>query len=213
PRPVREALGGAALDVAVTDAGSGRGLPCRITVVDRREALAALSTDPGAKLAARPGVVYTPDGRAKIKLPPGRYTVYATRGFEYGLGVAAVTLTVGQAAKVALAIRREVATPGLVSCDTHVHTLTHSGHGAATIDERAITLAGEGVELPVATDHDHLTIDLAAAAGRMRVSDFFTPVVGDEVTTLAGHFNAFPFSPGEEVPDPKLTDWGVLLRA
>ena len=63
---------------------------------------------------------------------------------------------------------------------------------AATIDERAVTLAGEGIELPIATDHDHLTTDLADAAGRMGVASEFTPVVGDEVTTRIGHFNAFP---------------------
>ncbi len=92
---------------------------------------------------------------------------------------------------------------GLVACDTHVHTLTHSGHGDATIDERAVTLAGEGIELPIATDHDHLTSDLAAAADRMGVSAYFTPVVGDEVTTKTGHFNAFPFAAGTKPPDPE----------
>ena len=112
-----------------------------------------------------------------------------------------------------LAIRREVPTEGLVACDTHVHTLTHSGHGDATIDERAVTLAGEGIELPIATDHDHLTSDLAAAADRMGVSACFTPVVGDEVTTRAGHFNAFPFPAGAKPPDPGIADWPDLLRA
>jgi hypothetical protein len=213
PRPLRQALGGATLDVAVTEAGSGAALPCRITVVDEAGALAALTTDPGAVLAARAGVVYTPDGRARIGLRPGRYTVHATRGFEYGLATASLELSDGQPSRVALAIGREVPTPGLVACDTHIHTLTHSGHGDATLDERAITLAGEGIELPVATDHDHLTDDLGDAAARVGVAGRFTPVVGDEVTTRVGHFNAFPFAPGTPVPDPKLDDWGQLLAA
>jgi hypothetical protein len=102
---------------------------------------------------------------------------------------------------------------GLVACDTHVHTLTYSGHGDATLDERAITLAGEGIELPVATDHDHLTSDLASAASRMGVSPYFTPVIGDEVTTRTGHFNAFPFPADTKPPDPSTADWPNLLRA
>ena len=67
-------------------------------------------------------------------------------------------------------IRREVPTPGYVACDTHVHTLTHSGHGDATDVERVVTLAGEGVELPVATDHNKQVDYHAAAvkAGRAR---------------------------------------------
>ena len=104
-------------------------------------------------------------------------------------------------------------TEGLVACDTHVHTLTHSGHGDATLDERAVTLAGEGIELPIATDHDHLTSDLAAAADRMGVSAYFTPVIGDEVTTRTGHFNAFPFAAGTKPPDPNIAGWPDLLRA
>ena len=191
-----------------------RGLPCRITIVDDRGALAPLVVAPDSRLAARPGVVYTPDGRALIGLPPGRYTVSATRGFEYGLDTREVHSDRGPtSARLDLAIRREVPTEGLVACDTHVHTLTHSGHGDATLDERAVTLAGEGIELPIATDHDHLTSDLAAAADRMGVSADFTPVVGDEVTTKTGHFNAFPFPAGTKPPDPSIAGWPDLLRA
>jgi hypothetical protein len=213
PRPLREALGRSKLEVHVTERGRDASLPCRITIVDDRGALAPLVVTPGSRLTARPGVVYTPNGRALIGLPPGRYTVSATRGFEYGLDTRDVELAEGQHRRLDLAIRREVPTVGLVACDTHVHTLTYSGHGDATLDERAITLAGEGIELPVATDHDHLTSDLAAAASRMGVSPYFTPVIGDEVTTRTGHFNAFPFPAGTKPPDPSTAGWPNLLRA
>ena len=64
--------------------------------------------------------------------------------------IPAVALAEGDEKHLDLSIRREVSTAGLVACDTHVHTLTYSGHGDATIDERAVTLAGEGIELPIA---------------------------------------------------------------
>jgi hypothetical protein len=109
-------------------------------------------------------------------------------------------------------IRREVPTPGLVSCDTHMHTLTFSGHGDATIDERMITIAGEGIELAVATDHNVHT-DYTEPAQRMRVQERFTAVIGNEVTTKKGHFNAFPIRPGSAPPDYKLEDWPPLMQA
>ena len=84
-------------------------------------------------------------------LPAGEYTVYAGRGFEYSLASQAIAVSVGKQAHLAMAIRREVPTEGYVACDTHVHTLTHSGHGDATVEERMITLAAEGIELPIAT--------------------------------------------------------------
>jgi hypothetical protein len=156
--------------------------------------------------------VYTPDGRAEIQVAPGKYTVYASRGFEFGVNQATITLADGNIGTVRLTIRREVPTAGLIACDTHVHTFTHSGHGDATVEERALTLAGEGVELPIITDHDHLTDDLAAAAGRMGVQTYFTPVIGDEVTTPVGHFNSFPLPADRPAPDSKSTDWAEILR-
>ena len=47
----------------------------------------------------------------------------------------------------------------------------------------------------------------------MGVSAYFTPVVGDEVTTKTGHFNAFPFPAGTMPPDPSTAGWPNLLRA
>jgi hypothetical protein len=199
------------LTVDARDPATDRGIPCRITVVDEGGQPAPLQAARSSKLAVRPGVVYTPNGRAEVELAPGRYTVYASRGFEWGVDRATLNLAGGDDAAVHLAIRREVPTDELIACDTHVHTLTHSGHGDATIEERAITLAGEGIELPVATDHDYLTDDLAAAAGKLGVRAYFTPVVGDEVTTRVGHFNAFPLPTDRPPPSNKPTDWAEIL--
>jgi len=115
-RPVREALGRATLDVSVTDAGTGAPLPCRITITDPAGILAPLVVEPDSRLAARPGVVYTPHGRARIGLPPGKATVFGSRGFEYGVASRSLTLEEGQSHSLDLVIRREVSTPGLVAC-------------------------------------------------------------------------------------------------
>src|SRR6185295_6655091 len=102
-RPLREALGQSSLEVQVTDADSKSGLPCRITITDHQGALAAIisqarrsSTNDPPFHAVRPGVVYSRDGTAKLGLLPGDYTVWATRGFEYGLSTQRVTVAVGQ---------------------------------------------------------------------------------------------------------------------
>jgi hypothetical protein len=99
-----------------------------------------------------------------------------------------------------------------VSCDTHCHTLTHSGHGDATLAERMVTIAGEGIELPIATDHN-VTIDYEAAARAAQVRSHFTPVVGNEVTTpRMGHFNVFPIDAGASPIDSRAPDWQTLFR-
>ena len=212
PAPLKEALAQATLAVRVTDSDTKGPLPCRLTIVDAEGALAALlpGTTNQTELAARPGVLYTRDGAASAGLLPGNYTVFASRGFEFSVATQAVTLVAGKSQSVALTIRRAVPTHGWVAADTHIHTLTKSRHGDATEDERMLTIAGEGIELAVATDHN-LHADYTEATQRTRLSDRFTSVIGNEVTTKAGHFNAFPIQPGATVADFNTTNWNVLL--
>jgi hypothetical protein len=206
------AIGEATLAVKVVDP-DGKLLPCRITVVDTNGALAPLvTTTSEPALAVRPGVAYTGNGQARLGLRAGRYTVFASRGFEYGCAERQVEMTAGEERVIELRLVREVSTPGLVSCDTHIHTLTHSGHGDATMDERMLTLAGEGIEFPIATDHN-FHADFSVPAQKLRVSQFFTPVTGNEVTTKMGHFNIFPIAPGAPVVDSRITDWPLLMTA
>jgi hypothetical protein len=211
-RPVADLLGEATVEVTVREerAGKPEPVPCRITVLNDRGALMTVGAASGERLAVRPGVIYTADGKARFGLPAGDYTIYAGRGFAYGIDSVRVSLRPGDTARKTLTLRREVPTDDWASCDTHVHTLTYSGHGDATADERVVTLAGEGVELPVITEHNR-QIDYRAAAVKHGVADYFTLVVGNEVTTDVGHFNAFPVAPGTSVPDFKRKDWKAVF--
>ncbi|HZE98140.1 MAG TPA: CehA/McbA family metallohydrolase [Planctomycetota bacterium] len=212
PHPLNSWLNEAELTIDVTESLGGS-VPCRITIVDDTvEALVPLTAPAGQRIAVRPGVVYTADGKAKVHLPGGRYRVHAGRGFEYSVATESLSIDPGESRSLSLKIRREVPTANLVACDTHLHTLKYSGHGDATDDERAITLAGEGVELPVATEHNQAN-GYAEAAARMGLLSRFTPVLGSEITTPAGHFNIFPVEPGGKLADSKLTDWTTLMES
>ena len=207
PSPRKTALGQAWIEVKVRNA-----IPCRITVTDEKGHLAALHSGQRGALALRPGVAYTGDGSARLGVLPGRYTVYASRGFEYGVAQKQITIAAGETVNLPLEIRREVPTPNLVACDTHIHTLTFSGHGDATTEERALTIAGEGIELAVSTDHNHHA-DYRPAAVKTATSQHFTAVIGNEITTTNGHFNAFPIEPDSPLPNHELSDWTQLMRA
>lgn len=207
-----------ALMVKVVEGPGDTSLPCRITVADGNGALAALLPRRGSgtntnslAMSVRPGVIYTRDGTAEMNLLPGDYTVYASRGMEYSVATQQVTIAKGQTQSVNLSIRKEVNTKGWVAADTHIHTRTHSGHGDATIDERMLTIAGEGIELAIATDHNHHA-DYSDAATRTKLKEHFTSVIGNEVTTKVGHFNAFPIASGSTVADFKSDNWTELLR-
>jgi hypothetical protein len=212
PRPREAALNQCTVSIQVTERTSGAALPARITIVDEQGALIPFHLPPDPSLAIRVGVIYSRDGKAEVGLPPGRYTVYGSRGFEYSVATQTVALARGDRQEIRLEIHREVPTPGLAAADTHIHTLTFSKHGDATIEESMITIAGEGIELAVATDHNHHT-DFEEPAIRLNLRQHFTPVMGNEVTTQAGHFNAFPIQPGSTLPDHTLTNWPQLMQS
>ena len=209
-KPMAEVMGGAQVDVTVIDGETGGGLPCRLTLTRPDGTLQPLRAEPAGEVAVRIGVVYTRNGKAMLSLPPGDYILHVGRGFEWGVERAAISLREGDTKQVALKLRREVSTAGWIAADSHIHTLTHSGHGDAKIEERMLTIAGEGIELAIATDHNHHT-DYAPSAAGMGVADHFTPVIGNEVTTKHGHFNAFPIEPGARVVNHQQEDWAKLL--
>ena len=210
PKTSAEMLSGAQVEVTVTDGDAGGELPCRLTVTRADGTLQPLRAEPTADVAVRVGVVYTRNGKARLSLPPGDYVLHAGRGFEWGISREALSLREGESKKMAVKLRREVDTQGWIAADSHIHTLTYSGHGDAKIEERMLTIAGEGIELAISTDHNHHT-DYAPQAASMGVAKSFTPVIGNEVTTKHGHFNAFPIEPGARVVNPAQEDWAKLL--
>ncbi|MDI1311891.1 CehA/McbA family metallohydrolase [Prosthecobacter sp.] len=209
-KPMVEVMSGSQMEVMVTDGETGAGLPCRLTLTRKDGTLQPLWAEPAAEVAVRIGVVYTRHGKATLSLPPGDYILHAGRGFEWSAGRAEITVRAGETKQVALQLRREVPTVGWIAADSHIHTLTHSGHGDAKIEERMLTIAGEGIELAIATDHNHHT-DYAPSAASMGVAQRFTPVIGNEVTTKHGHFNAFPIEPGARVVNHQQEDWAKLI--
>ena len=210
-RPMEKILSESTIDIDILEAKTNKPIPSRITIVDRKKILQLTGTAPAAHLAIRPGFIYTGNGSVSVLLPAGDYIVYAGRGFEYGVDSFLLSIKENERVKKQLRIQREVETNGWVSADTHIHTLTHSGHGDATDLERTVTIAGEGIELPVITEHNKIR-DFALESRLTKTDSFFTMITGDEVTTAVGHFNVFPFEKNSEVPDHRAKNWTELSQ-
>lgn len=211
-KPVADALGGATLLVSVKDGGRGDAMPARLTLTRSDGTLQPLHAEPAGDVAARVGVVYAKNGKARITVPPGDYILHAGRGFEWSVATRKLTAEQGRTRPVSFELQREVDTEGWIAADSHIHTLTYSGHGDAKIEERMMTIAGEGIELAIATDHNHHT-DYAPIAASTGVAERFSSVIGNEVTTKVGHFNAFPIGPGASLVDHNAQDWEKLIPA
>lgn len=199
------------MSIQCLDADSEKPLPCRFTIVDTATgALAFLGTESNDSQAVREGVVYSLDGKLDVAVDPEKtYRVNWGRGFEYSLGESVLSGS-GDVDEVVY-LQREVETPGLVACDTHLHTYEFDRHGDCTLTERIISAVGEGVELSVSTGHDKHT-DYSTEAARIGANKWMTPVTGCEVTTSLGHFNSFPVDPAAKPAEHKLRDWPQIFQ-
>lgn len=138
-RSLQDLLNEASLDLEVLDKKTSSGTPSRITIVNATGSLQMTAASSTPNLAARAGNIYTLNGKASIGLPAGRYTIYAGRGFEYSIDSLLVVVQPGERLHKKLSIQPEVPTEGWISSDTHIHTYTHSGHGDASTEERALS--------------------------------------------------------------------------
>jgi hypothetical protein len=181
-RPPSEILNETRVSIEVIDRATQQRIPARVSIADTRGFMAPVTSAAPATQATRTGVVYTANGLAEFFLPAGAFTVYASRGFEYGVDSFIVRTKPGDRIEKRLRIDREAPVPGYIACDTHIHTLELSGHGDASVAERVIDIAGEGVELAVATEHNKHAF-YSAAQHSAGLDQYFTTVAGNEVTT------------------------------
>ncbi|MBT3339613.1 MAG: PHP domain-containing protein [Planctomycetes bacterium] len=207
----REKFGVRPIQILVRDAKGNKPLPARITIADADGKLAPLYYPMQTKVPNRPGIAYTDmNGKATLEIGAGTWSIWASRGMEWGVDSATLTIAASAPQPIGLTLKREVDTAGYVASDTHIHTVTASGHGDATTWERVHSLAGEGVELAIATDHNH-HMDYRPLQKEIGANPFYTPVIGNEVTTNWGHFNAFPFAENAVIPDHGLNEWMPLV--
>jgi hypothetical protein len=135
----------------------------------------------------------TRNGVAELRVRPGSYEVYTSRGPEYDLVRANVTVGPGQSETVAATLTRVVDTTGWIAADLHIHTINSIDSGTP-IEHRMEALAAEGIEWAVSTDHNYVT-DFSPYIQRAGLQGWMISSVGIEMTTLeSGHFNGYPMA-------------------
>ena len=145
-------------------------------------------------------VVYAAEGRGEVPLPGGRFVVTATHGPEYGIAEHRLKVVAGQGRSVRFTLDREVDTMGWVATELHLHAAPSPDSEISLVD-RVISLLAEGVEIAVATDHNHVS-DYSDSVESLRARALLTAIPGIEVTTAHphwGHFNVYPY-PLEAAP-------------
>lgn len=163
-------------------------------------------------LALRPGFIHTLSGRGRVTVGVGSWTVWVSHGLEWSASRHDLTISEGQVTSLTTRLQHQVDTEGWVSADFHLHTLTYSGHGDSNMKERIISIASEGLEVAVATDHNHRT-DYQPTISELGASGLVSSIVGDEVSVPLGHFNAFPLKPWSKPFDTSAFHGPTLFKS
>ncbi len=127
-----------------------------------------------------------------LVLPVGTYLAAASRGPEYTRETRTIEVLAGENPDLNLTVQRAFATPGLVALDPHMHTLYSDGQ--LTIADRLRSLAAEGIDAAVATDHNFVT-DYAPELERIGLGDELAVIAGNEVTARGGSIHSTPTRP------------------
>lgn len=170
------------LRITVADAVSAAALPARVLLhVDGEDA---------------PRILYADGtGELLLPLPPGTYDVDVSRGIEYdAFSAQGLVVAAGAATEVPAVLERVVDTAGWIAVDTHLHSEMSSDSTIPLVD-RLRAVAGEGVELAIATDHDFLT-DYGPYLAGLSLEGVVAYRIGCEVSSRVwGHTNGWPLQP------------------
>lgn len=204
---------GGELHVSIVDADSRAPLTARL-LVHGIDGTVDPSFGPDFRASGAGPVIDALRGDVTTPLPSGRYRVAATKGIEWSVDAKVVDIAPGHVAEASLAPRHVVPTPGVLSCDLHVHARP-SFDTPVTPEDRVLSLVAAGIDFAVPTEHNIIG-DYSSALDTLDLRGELLSVTGVEVTTFAkgfGHFGVFPYPLGTRVPPFRHTNIGAIFRA
>lgn len=127
-----------------------------------------------------------------IHVPAGTYTLLICRGLTHEFIEKSITLEAGKTTTLTETLQQAVDTTGYVSSDLHLHS-TPSIDSELSLEKRVSALVAEGVQFAAATDHDTWT-DYEPIVKKLNLSTWIKTVIGQEVSPLGFHTNAYPLT-------------------
>lgn len=215
----------------VLDAETGRAIPVRLTIVGEDPSPNKVGTagrfrstvywEPLFGIADVKYITAAGEfdltGSNSFSLEPGTYLFVVSHGPEYATDERVVEVPpAGEVVLEGVSVRRAVKTPGYISADFHVHSIT-SPDSMMNQEIRTLSAAAEALDVLQSSDHDYIT-DYAPVASKLISQGIIPPgsiktSMGDEVTpNHYGHLHAFPLVRDEDDPSGGAVDWSDSSR-
>ena len=150
-------------------------------------------------------VVFPTNGEVTLPALVGDHRVVVSRGYEYTILDDDISVAEDAETLVEAELERVVDTAGVLCGDFHIHT-DRSPDAPDPASFKLMSAAGDGVELPVRTDHEFVA-EFESTVASLGLESWMYGLSSTEFTTFSwGHFGVFPLD-----PDPSLTNDGFIV--
>jgi hypothetical protein len=190
---------GALVTWDVRDGDTGHPIPCKLTFIGIEGTPNPAFTHndigrPEGDLAiAAFHRVFSAVGREELRVPPGTYDVYVSRGPEWDMSVHRKVKVDKDDLTIAAQLHHVVDSRGWLSADFHVHAAP-SPDSVVPLAHRILEFVADGIDMIVSTDHNTVT-DYGPTIKQLGLGALITSARGDELTTNGwGHYGAFPLA-------------------
>lgn len=139
----------------VTD-GAGEPIPAKVQLIGLGDTRSPNFGPPSAIRGVK-NLQYTPDGRFRAKLRPGRYRWLASYGPEHDAAEGEFEVAPRETATIRAALERTVDTTGWLSAELHSHS-SPSGDNTASQRGRVLNLLAEQLEFCPCTEHQRIDV-------------------------------------------------------
>ena len=204
--------GSGTLSISATELGKTGGLPVRVQVIDENNAYRPPSAwgeqvVPNEPMADRVQVVFPTDGVANLKVPADTdFRIVVSRGYEYSIYNQIHSVEEDTNEDIPAVLERVVDSTGVMCADFHIHT-TRSPDSPDSGEFKVASAVGDGIELPVRTDHEFVgTFEPEVA--KLGLEPWALGLSSLELTTFTwGHFGVFPFEADPTMINGGATSW------
>ncbi|MBX3272294.1 MAG: CehA/McbA family metallohydrolase [Sandaracinaceae bacterium] len=137
-------------------------------------------------------VAYPERGDVTLRAPAGAVRVIVSRGYEYELFDELVTVVDGATVEVPVVLERVIDTAAVQCGDFHIHTHRSNDSGDDAL-EKVRAAVGDGLELPVRSEHEYPG-SFAREIAELGLEDWAFPLGSIELTSfqLWGHMGVVP---------------------
>src|SRR5208283_474494 len=160
PRPARHYEG--LMTWEVRDADTGAPIPCKLTFVgvegtrDPEFTHNDIGKPEGDLAIAAYHRVFSASGDGAVRVPPGTYDIYVSRGLEWDVAVVRKFKITSEGADLVTQLHHVIDSHGWYSADFHVHAAP-SPDSIVPLPHRVIEFIADGVDMLTSTDHNVVT--------------------------------------------------------